>query len=153
MEKKLGARINRAAAKLRTLENSDCGIAKAYSQAGDEYVAYADGRSGQLFAFDGKYAYGDKVWGWGAVHSPAWTLDVTGTKDGLKIRKIYCLVPPTLCLASNWLTSTGRDLQRGACFENLCRLSSLHCRYLRSRSERANGIGGRFPRDLRHLVG
>jgi SAM-dependent methyltransferase len=34
-----------------------------YNQAGDDYIAYADGDSTQLFAFDGMHAYADRrVW-------------------------------------------------------------------------------------------
>jgi SAM-dependent methyltransferase len=38
-------------------------IAKAYNQAGDDYVAYADGNPRQLFSFSGLHAYADRrVW-------------------------------------------------------------------------------------------
>jgi SAM-dependent methyltransferase len=38
-------------------------IAAIYNQAGDDYVAYADGDPTQLFAFDGIHAYADRcVW-------------------------------------------------------------------------------------------
>ena len=38
-------------------------IADIYNQAGDEYVAYADGDVSQLFAFDGIHGYADRyVW-------------------------------------------------------------------------------------------
>ena len=38
-------------------------IANAYNQAGDKYLSYADGDPGQLFAFNGRYAYGDRqIW-------------------------------------------------------------------------------------------
>jgi SAM-dependent methyltransferase len=38
-------------------------VADIYNQAGDDYVAYADGDPTQLFAFDGLHAYADRcVW-------------------------------------------------------------------------------------------
>src|ERR1700722_6647153 len=38
-------------------------VADIYNQAGDDYVAYADGDPSQLFAFDGMHAYADRcVW-------------------------------------------------------------------------------------------
>ena len=38
-------------------------IAKAYNQAGNDYVAYADGNPRQLFSFSGLHAYADRhVW-------------------------------------------------------------------------------------------
>src|ERR1700680_62239 len=38
-------------------------IADIYNQAGDDYVAYADGDPSQPFAFDGMHAYADRcVW-------------------------------------------------------------------------------------------
>jgi SAM-dependent methyltransferase len=38
-------------------------IAAAYNQAGDSYLSYADGDPGKLFAFDGRYGYGDRrIW-------------------------------------------------------------------------------------------
>ncbi len=38
-------------------------IAKAYNQAGNDYVAYADGNPRQLFSFTGLHAYADRrVW-------------------------------------------------------------------------------------------
>jgi SAM-dependent methyltransferase len=38
-------------------------VAAIYNQAGDDYVAYADGDPTQLFAFDGMHAYADRrVW-------------------------------------------------------------------------------------------
>jgi SAM-dependent methyltransferase len=43
--------------------NPDRTIATAYNQAGDKYLAYADGNPDQLFAFDGRYGYGDRqIW-------------------------------------------------------------------------------------------
>ena len=42
---------------------SDRAIAAAYNQAGDRYLAYADGDAERLFAFDGRYSYGDRqIW-------------------------------------------------------------------------------------------
>ena len=38
-------------------------VADIYNQAGDDYVAYADGDPSQPFAFDGMHAYADRcVW-------------------------------------------------------------------------------------------
>ena len=46
-----------------TAANSDRAIATAYNQAGDEYISYADGNPRLLFAFDGRYGYGDRqIW-------------------------------------------------------------------------------------------
>ncbi|HEY0302023.1 MAG TPA: class I SAM-dependent methyltransferase [Rhizomicrobium sp.] len=36
-------------------------VAAAYNQAGDKYLAYADGDPRRLYAFDGQYAYGDRM--------------------------------------------------------------------------------------------
>ena len=37
--------------------------ADAYNQAGDDYLAYADGTGEELYSFDGRYAYGDRqIW-------------------------------------------------------------------------------------------
>jgi SAM-dependent methyltransferase len=37
--------------------------ADAYNQAGDDYLAYADGPTRELYSFDGRYAYGDRqIW-------------------------------------------------------------------------------------------
>jgi SAM-dependent methyltransferase len=48
---------------LRTHNGPDRAVVTAYNQAGDKYLAYADGDPGQLYAFDGQYAYGDRcVW-------------------------------------------------------------------------------------------
>lgn len=41
----------------------ECAVATAYDQAGDDYIAYADGDPEKLFDFDGHYAYGDRcIW-------------------------------------------------------------------------------------------
>src|SRR5882672_5911044 len=38
-------------------------VAAVYNQAGDDYVAYADGDPNRLFCFDGSHAYADRqVW-------------------------------------------------------------------------------------------
>jgi hypothetical protein len=38
-------------------------IAAIYNEAGDDYIAYADGDATRLFAFDGLHAYADhRVW-------------------------------------------------------------------------------------------
>ena len=48
---------------IRQPDNSDRAIETAYNQAGDKYIAYADGDPTQLYAFDGQYAYGDRcIW-------------------------------------------------------------------------------------------
>ena len=42
---------------------SESTIAAAYNQAGDSYLTYADGDPGKLFAFNGRYGYGDRqIW-------------------------------------------------------------------------------------------
>ena len=44
-------------------ERADESVADIYNQAGDDYVAYADGDPMQPFAFDGMHAYADRcVW-------------------------------------------------------------------------------------------
>ena len=44
-------------------ERADESVADIYNQAGDDYVAYADGDPTQPFAFDGMHAYADRcVW-------------------------------------------------------------------------------------------
>jgi SAM-dependent methyltransferase len=44
-------------------EEPDRTIATAYNQAGDDYLNYADGDPAQLFAFAGRYGYGDRrIW-------------------------------------------------------------------------------------------
>jgi SAM-dependent methyltransferase len=45
------------------LESTVTNAADAYNQAGDDYLAYADGTAKELYAFDGRYAYGDRqIW-------------------------------------------------------------------------------------------
>ena len=45
-------------------DNAAANAAAAYNQAGDDYLAYADGDSKTLYSFDSSYAYGDRlVWG------------------------------------------------------------------------------------------
>jgi SAM-dependent methyltransferase len=45
------------------LEEPDRAIATAYNQAGDNYLNYADGDPARLFAFGGRYGYGDRrIW-------------------------------------------------------------------------------------------
>ena len=45
------------------MADSDTTVATAYNQAGDRYLTYADGDPGKLFAFDGRYGYGDRqIW-------------------------------------------------------------------------------------------
>ena len=44
-------------------ENTVTNAAEAYNQAGDDYLAYADGPAGELYSFGGRYAYGDRqIW-------------------------------------------------------------------------------------------
>lgn len=45
---------------LRSSEETAGNIAAIYNQAGDDYLAYADGDPTQLFAFDGLHAYADR---------------------------------------------------------------------------------------------
>src|SRR5664279_5534971 len=48
---------------LALYEGATENVAAIYNQAGDNYVAYADGDPTQLFAFDGLHAYADRrVW-------------------------------------------------------------------------------------------
>src|SRR5579862_2381653 len=53
------AKIRRPAA----AQSDDTDTATAYNQAGDDYLAYADGDPQNLYAFDAQYGYGDRqVW-------------------------------------------------------------------------------------------
>jgi SAM-dependent methyltransferase len=55
--------IGRRLTTVRTHDGAGRAIATAYNQAGDKYLAYADGDPGQLYAFDGQYAHGDRcIW-------------------------------------------------------------------------------------------
>jgi SAM-dependent methyltransferase len=63
MEKHLMQLARRHASTPHVIPDSDQAIATAYNQAGDQYLAYADGDASQLFAFGGRYGYGDrKIW-------------------------------------------------------------------------------------------
>ena len=47
----------------KPFEDATASAAAAYDQAGDHYRAYADGNADDLYAFDSRYAYGDRqVW-------------------------------------------------------------------------------------------
>jgi SAM-dependent methyltransferase len=53
----------RPAADLPFIANSVTNAADAYNQAGDDYLAYADGTTKELYSFDGRYGYGDRqIW-------------------------------------------------------------------------------------------
>jgi SAM-dependent methyltransferase len=53
----------RRSADLPLLDNAAANAADAYNQAGDDYLAYADGTAEELYAFDGRYSYGDRqIW-------------------------------------------------------------------------------------------
>jgi SAM-dependent methyltransferase len=62
METKLTL-LNRRLAAAVPMPDSGSDIAAAYNQAGDGYIAYADGDPEKLFAFNGNYNYGDRqIW-------------------------------------------------------------------------------------------
>lgn len=55
-------------------------VAAVYSQAGDEYVSYADGDPSQPFAFDGLHAYADRCV-WAALETKLADLRATGASS------------------------------------------------------------------------
>jgi len=63
-------------------------IANAYNQAGDKYLCYADGDPGQLFAFNGRYAYGDRQI-WKLLDEKLRALFVSGTQT-VRILDLGC---------------------------------------------------------------
>jgi SAM-dependent methyltransferase len=63
MENQLSAHGVRRDWAIGSQRSSERVIASAYNQAGDDYIAYADGDTRKLFDFDGHYAYGDRcIW-------------------------------------------------------------------------------------------
>jgi SAM-dependent methyltransferase len=57
------AHARRHLADLPLRDNAVTNAADAYNQAGDDYLAYADGTAKELYAFDGPYGYGDRqIW-------------------------------------------------------------------------------------------
>ena len=88
MEKKLSARISRHTTAIQSRHESDHAIATAYDQAGDKYVAYADGDPKKLYAFDGHYAYGDRCI-WESLFSKLCALRATGARS-VRILDLGC---------------------------------------------------------------
>src|SRR4029077_7322037 len=62
-------------------------IANAYDRAGYRYAMYADGDVRKLFAFDGKYAHGDRKT-WDAIETALRGLRVS--KDRLTVLDLGC---------------------------------------------------------------
>jgi SAM-dependent methyltransferase len=63
MEQEMSMRTGRRLTIVRTHDGAGRAIAAAYNQAGDKYLAYADGDPDRLYAFDGQYAHGDRcIW-------------------------------------------------------------------------------------------
>lgn len=53
----------RRASAIGTAKSTEQAVATAYNDAGDDYIAYADGNPERLFDFAGHYAYGDRcIW-------------------------------------------------------------------------------------------
>jgi SAM-dependent methyltransferase len=91
-------------------------IAKAYNQAGDDYVAYADGNPRQLFSFSGMHAYADRrVWSileaklhaLKAAGASSLTLLDAGCGPGTWLRR---LVTRALMLGFRKITARGFDV-------------------------------------------
>jgi SAM-dependent methyltransferase len=91
-------------------------IAKAYNQAGNDYVAYADGNPRQLFSFSGLHAYADRhVWSildtklhdLKAAGASSITLLDAGCGPGTWLRR---LVTRALMLGFRRITARGFDV-------------------------------------------
>jgi SAM-dependent methyltransferase len=91
-------------------------IAKAYNQAGNDYVAYADGNPRQLFSFSGLHAYADRrVWSileeklhdLKAAGASSITLLDAGCGPGTWLRR---LVTRSLMLGFRKITARGFDV-------------------------------------------
>jgi SAM-dependent methyltransferase len=63
-------------------------IATVYNQAGDDYIAYADGDAASLFAFDGPHAYADRYL-WSVLDAKLRALRARG-QDAIKILDAGC---------------------------------------------------------------
>ena len=92
------------------------GIAKAYNQAGNDYIAYADGNPRQLFSFSGLHAYADRhVWSileaklhdLKAAGASSITLLDAGCGPGTWLRR---LVTRALMLGFRRITARGFDV-------------------------------------------
>jgi SAM-dependent methyltransferase len=63
MELQMSMSVKRRLTIVRAHDGAGCAIATAYNQAGDKYLAYADGDPDRLYAFDGQYSHGDRcIW-------------------------------------------------------------------------------------------
>ena len=66
----------------------ELGAADAYNQAGDDYLSYADGDPGRLYAFDGEYAFGDSNI-WSLLDTTLRTLRASG-QDSIQVLDAGC---------------------------------------------------------------
>ncbi len=66
----------------------DEAIAAAYNQAGARYASYADGAGGELYGFDGQYAFGDRVT-WHEIDKALHQLRDSGTR-ALRLLDLGC---------------------------------------------------------------
>ena len=90
--------------------------AAAYNQAGDDYVAYADGHPEHLFSFDGLHAYADRRL-WSLVETKLSNLRATGATS-ISVLDIGCgpgtwlrrLVTHARLLGFSKITARGFDV-------------------------------------------
>jgi SAM-dependent methyltransferase len=92
------------------------GVAKAYNQAGNDYVTYADGNPKQLFSFSGLHAYADRRV-WSILEAKLHDLKATGARSitlldagcgpGTWLRR---LVTRALILGFRKITARGFDV-------------------------------------------
>jgi SAM-dependent methyltransferase len=87
METKLTL-LNRRLAAAVPMPDSGSDIAAAYNQAGDDYIAYADGDPEKLFAFNGHYNYGDRQI-WKLIDTKLHTLFISGANT-VRILDLGC---------------------------------------------------------------
>ena len=69
-------------------EAPDRAIARAYNQAGDAYLTYADGDPANLFAFGGRYGYGDRTI-WDLLDTRLQALHISGAET-VRILDLGC---------------------------------------------------------------
>src|SRR6202022_3710972 len=94
-------------------------VADIYNQAGDDYVAYADGDPSQPFAFDGMHAYADRCV-WAALETKLNDLRASGASSvrfldagcgpGTWLRR---LVIRARALGFSSITARGFDIAQG----------------------------------------
>jgi len=73
---------------LPNMPTAERAIATAYNQAGDAYLVYADGDPSRLFAFDGRYGYGDRQI-WEILETKLRALYISGA-DTVRILDLGC---------------------------------------------------------------